>query len=94
MTGTFLACASATMLCAAFAVEGVEHENLDALGEHGFGLLLLLRGIPVGVGVEDGAVGAQLLDLRLEERLVCARVACGHGVGKQEADLGGRGAGE
>ena len=69
------------------AVDRVEHQHLGAVGEGGLGLAQLLGRVLVGVGVEHLAVGAELLDLGLEQRAVLGLVAGGLGLGQQERDL-------
>jgi hypothetical protein len=69
------------------AVDRVEHEDVGAVGQGCLGLRLLLGRILVGVAVEDLAVGAQVLDLGLEQRAVLRLVAGGLGLGQQEGDL-------
>ena len=87
MTGTFLALAWVTIGAGRRGVDRVEHEHLRAVGQRGLGLLLLLGRVLVGVAVDDLAVGAQLLDLGLEERPVLGLVAGGLGLRQEQGDL-------
>ena len=75
MTGTFLAFACVDDRRRGGAVDRVEHHHLDALGQRGLSLLLLLGGVLVGVRVDDLAARAELLDLGLEQRPVLGLVA-------------------
>ena len=61
-------------------------ESYGVLENRRFHLLLLLRRILVGVLVEDLAVRAELVDLRLEQRLVLRFVPGRLRLGQQEAD--------
>ena len=56
-------------------VDGVEHDHLGALGDHRVELLLLKRGIGVGVLVDHRAGRAELLHLGLEAGVVVLLVA-------------------
>ena len=67
-------------------VHGVEHEHLRAVGDRRLGLLLLTRGVLIGVLVDDLAARAQRLDLGLEARLVLLLVARGLGLRQQQGD--------
>ena len=67
-------------------VDRVEHDDAGALGDGGVDLLGLLGLVLVGVVVDDLAVGAELGDLGLEERLVEGLVAGGLGLGEQQGD--------
>ena len=85
MTGTSGSCALDDHAGGGRAVDRVEHEHrrpsVMAVVD-----LLLLGVVLIGVEVVDLAVGAQLLDLRLEERLVEGLVAGGLGLGEQQGD--------
>src|SRR4051812_42068356 len=63
-----------------------DHDDLDALGHHAAHLLGLLGRVGRGVGVGDGAVAAQLLDLVLEVRLVELLVPRRDVVGQEQTD--------
>ena len=67
-------------------VDRIEHEHLRAGREGRLGLLLLLRGVLVGVGVEHLVV-AELRDPVLEHRAVERLVAGRLRVGQQQRDL-------
>src|SRR6185295_1894419 len=67
-------------------IDRVQHEHACALRDRGVGLLLLLVRVLAGVLVEDLAVGAELLDLGLEERPVLLLIAGRLGLGQEEGD--------
>ena len=70
MTGTFFCLAWLTSGATALASTAIEHQHVGALGERRLDLLLLLGRVLVGVAVEELAVGAERLDLGLEQRPV------------------------
>jgi hypothetical protein len=69
------------------AVNRIEDQDLDALGDHGVGLLLLLVRVAVRVLVKHLATAAEFFDLGLEQRAVLLLIAGGGPVRHQEGDF-------
>ena len=69
-------------------IDRVDDDDLGALGDHRVELLLLARGIGIGILVEDLAGRAELCHLGLEARIVVLLVAGRSLVGHQEGHGG------
>ena len=69
-------------------VDGIEHDRLGALRDHRIELLLLARGVGIGILVEHLAARAELLHLGGKAGIIVLLVAGRGLVGHQERDRG------
>ncbi|ENN88153.1 hypothetical protein RHSP_39463 [Rhizobium freirei PRF 81] len=65
-------------------IHRIEHDCLRALRDRRVELLLLTRGVAVGILIDDLAAGAELLHLGLEAREIMLFIASGTLIGHQE----------